>query len=138
MTRRVSKQRDLTRRDFLVGALGACAAGPQSRVLSGSVTLPAGVSATNATVVSGLGSSAVTGGRFSLTALASFPTLASIVDSVSGNVVLLGMLDPTKSVQTLDAANCAAALIFLALGGSQLTPDGRAPMLATIQSNAAT
>ncbi|MFI5386732.1 MAG: hypothetical protein ACHQ50_11505 [Fimbriimonadales bacterium] len=151
MTKRELRKKDLTRRDFLVGAIGLCTVGSlldgcggggigggfQGGLFTGSAILPAGVAAANATVVSGLGSSALTGGNFSLTAPISFPTLASIVDSVSGNVVLLGMLDPGKNRQTLDAANCAATLTFLALGGSQLPPNGRALLFATIQSNAA-
>jgi hypothetical protein len=51
--------------------------------------------------------------------------MVSVIDPTSGKTVMLGMIDKGATSQSLDARNCAATLLFLALGGSQYQGDDR-------------
>lgn len=156
MDRKPDRLANLNRRDFILGAAGffllfptldGCGGSPAisglqgggtSVRLKGAVQLPAGVKPNGVTVVSGLDQSSISSGSFSLNAPGGFPTLASVIDNASMQVMFFGMLDPSASSQLLDATNCAISLLFVALGGSQLPPNGRSPMFASLGKAIAT
>lgn len=91
----------------------------------GTVTLPSGTSLTNLKIVGPLGSSAISGTGFQLTAFKDLSSMVSVIDPVNGKTIMLGMLDKGSALQSIDARNCAATLLFLALGGSQYQGDER-------------
>ena len=128
----------------LIVALHGCNPGSEapsktpSSVFSGVVTLPAGESPANVVVLSGLDEEPLVKGTFTVEALSGFPTLITAFDSEAGQVVLLGMLDPSATTQTLDASSSAAALLFESVGGSQEPSDGRATLLASVLASSAT
>ncbi len=96
-----------------------------SREYTGTVSLPSGLSSNGLRVVGAVSSSEVTGGQFTAKGFSEFATLVTLYEPSSEKAILIGMLDPDSSTQVIDATNCAATLIFIALGGSQLTGDDR-------------
>lgn len=96
-----------------------------TKAYSGTVTLPSGTPLTNLKIVGPLGSSAIAGSGFQLTGFKDLSSVVSIIDPTSGKTIMLGMLDQGVSAHSLDANNCAATLLFLALGGSQFQGEER-------------
>lgn len=95
------------------------------KTYTGTVSLPGGIDLTDLKI-SGAGTAKnLNAGNFSVNGFEQFPTLVSIIEPSSGKALLLGMLDPNSTTHTINATNCAATLLFLALGGSQLFGDER-------------
>ena len=143
---------EISRRELLIGSAGVfflpvlagCGGSGtgigsfSSHLYTGTVILPTGIAASSVTIISGLGQSPITAGSFAVNGISSFPTLLTVMDNVTKKVMMVGILDPAIGAQTFDSSSVAAALIFLALGGSQLTSDRRGPFLTMIKVNSAT
>lgn len=108
---------------FLAGG-GSTTGNLATKTYTGTIDLPAN-SLSDLKLVGPLGSWPISGSGFQLTGFQDLSSLVSIIDPSSGKTVLIGMLDSGASSHTLDAANCAATLLFLALGGSQYQGDER-------------
>ena len=146
-----------TRRDFLVtagsltlgsaalsmigcgglfaGADGGGAGGSLTkRQFNGELNLPAGTDLTKLKVTGPLGITPLVGNKFSVTGFEQFPVMVTVIEPVTGKTILLGVLDPDSSVHVLDASNCAATLLFVALGGSQLFGAERQAFWTDVQA----
>lgn len=111
---------------LFAGAGGGGAGGSLTkRQFNGELNLPAGTDLTKLKVTGPLGITALVGNKFSVTGFEQFPVMVTVIEPSSGKTVLLGVMDPDSSVHVLDAANCAATLLFMALGGSQLVGTER-------------
>ena len=98
---------------------GGGASNLTQKKFNGTLTLPAGTDLTKLKIVGPIEISKLTGNQFNVTGFEQFPSLVSVINPTTGKTILLGMIDPASSLHFLDAGNCAAALLFLALGGSQ-------------------
>ena len=105
----------------LFASSGGGATGSLTQVkFNGVLNLPAGTDLTKLRITGPLGIKPLTGNKFQVTGFAQFPVTVTVIEPSTGKTILLGMLDPAASVHVLDSANCAATLLFIALGGSQM------------------
>ncbi|MBI1332261.1 MAG: hypothetical protein GC165_05225 [Armatimonadetes bacterium] len=146
----------LSRRNFLVSAgsislgsmvLGGCAglfatsggaagSGTLTKMtFNGTVAMPTGADPASLLLVGPNGKTAIASGAFQLVGFQDFPSLVSIIEPASGKTILLGMLDPASTTHAIDIGNCAATLLFLALGGSQLFGDERQAFWTQVAAN---
>ncbi len=114
------------------GGGGEDAAAPSAEI---TLALPASIAPKDVTLI-GAGSEQPAGsGSVSLTMKDSAPALVSAVHS-SARVVALGLPRAGASGQTLGARSSAEALLFLALGGTQLDAAARTRLLDLVQADA--
>jgi hypothetical protein len=99
------------------GGNGGSATGYASVTATGAVQLPLGVSFGSVTLVAGESEVVLYGSSFSVQVPAVMPTIACIIDTASGQVIMPCIIDPSRASNSLDSSNVAATLIFLALGG---------------------
>lgn len=149
-----SPRKTLTRRDFnfnaltlvggssLVLSLAGCGglfSGGGSSVplasLTGLLGLPGGVTLANLQVVGSGGFGTVTSSSFAVQMQSHIPSLATVWDSVNHKVLLMGILDPAKGDNSLDAESTATAVMFLGLGGMEYGPTDRRALLEAIGSS---
>ena len=111
-------------------------AGPPSAETT--LTLPAGVALKDVTLVGAASEQPAGNGSVSLPMKDDAPALVSAVHG-SGRVVALGLLRAGAGAgqQALGARSSAEALLFLALGGSQLDAASRTRLLDLVRADAA-
>ncbi|ARU40570.1 hypothetical protein CCB80_05220 [Armatimonadetes bacterium Uphvl-Ar1] len=92
--------------------------------ITGTVQIP-NATVPDLTIASGTESAQAGTTGFKLKVQTSTFALLTANDLTSGKTVLIGMRDPRSSTTILNSANCANTLIFLSLGGSQMSPEER-------------
>ncbi len=141
----------MTRQNFLRLALSLSVAGgslltgcgggasgstvPTTRT-RGTLALPSGALAGHR-VANGYGDSSIgASGGFDLKTLSAQPSIALVLDG-AGKLALLGFVDPSAETNILDASSAAVALLFLAIGGAQASPDDKAGLLRELRAEPA-
>ena len=94
--------------------------------VSGIVVLPTGVRFGSVTLVTRESELVLTQATFTAQVPGNMPTVASVIDNASGQVIMPCMIDPSQASVRLDATNVAATLIFLSIGGWTLQTDREA------------
>ena len=100
--------------------------------------LPKGLTAANQQLLTGYSAVTGLGGNVGASVTAGYVTLAMVVDTSVNKLVLIGMIDPTATSNTMNAANAAATLLFLKAGGNQLTGTLRNTLWKLIVADPAT
>lgn len=103
----------------------------------GSVTVP-NTAGRALAVSTALGAKTVDGGSFDLPVGDSALNLVSVLDSETSRVVLFGMAEPSVRPVKIDPSNCAASLVFLGLGASDLNGTQRADLWESIKKHSTT
>lgn len=109
----------------------------QTSVINGTAVVP-NSSGKNLGISTAYGASAASGGAFKATVPKQSLNLLSVSDTDASRVVLFGMVEPSASSTTIDTANCAAALVFLGLGGSELKGESRLSLWTSVKAHATT
>lgn len=84
------------------------------------------------------GTAAVSGGTFKATVPKQSLNLLSVSDTDASRVVLFGMVEPSASSTTINTANCAATLVFMGLGGSELKGESRLTLWTSVKAHSTT
>lgn len=110
------------------GGGGGSGAAPGASTVTVTLGLPAALADKDLTLVSSGGEAAVQGRSATVTMTDASPALLTAVHS-SDRVVAMGMLGGSGASRTLDARSSAEALLFMALGGSQLQAADRTALV---------
>ncbi len=119
-------------------ALVGCGGGgdhDDARHAEAALALPAGIAAKDVTLVGPASEQPASGASASLPMNGSGPALVCAVHS-SDRLVAMSMLRAGARDQSLGARSSAEALLFLALGGSQLGADDRTRLLDLLRTDA--
>ena len=119
------------------GGSGTTSSPSTAKEVAGTASVPNSADK-NLVASTAFGTEALTAANFSARVPDASLSLISISDSDAAKVVLMGMVEPTSNTVTLDPANCATTLVFLGLGGSDLTADERVALWASVKAHSTT
>ena len=117
----------------LVGCGGSSlfSSGPL-KSLTATITLPAGVAATDLLATSSKGNAALAGDRFGIEVLRNVPSLVMALNATTFKMVHMAVVDPDAGDPTLDSRSSAIALMYLGVGGAMLSDGDRNAFLDEI------
>lgn len=105
------------------------------RKVSGTVVLPAGLSATSLSISSSGGVSPLGATSFAVEVRKDVPSLVMVSDSATGRVVLMALVATDDDAPVLDATSTATALVYLGMGGAAFTGNDRASLLQAVRAS---
>lgn len=120
---------------FLMSGCGGIGGGSGTSALSmvkGIINLPPGLDLSTLQIVGAGEFGTLSASEFSVEVQTGLPSLVTVWDSASKRIVLMGMLDPDASANTLGASSTAAALMFFGMGGMGLNPSDRRALMQRI------
>ncbi|QYK53588.1 MAG: hypothetical protein KF824_01550 [Fimbriimonadaceae bacterium] len=106
------------------GGSGSSAASGSEQTITGNIVVP-GSPTLDLRISSGGSDSPVASNQFTISVVAGQFTTIAATDATTGKTILIGMRDPRNGSVSLDALNCARTLMFLTIGGSQLSQEDR-------------
>lgn len=150
---RAGVRKALSRRDFLIASasaasallLAGCGGGGsdtgdllKTQSMSGKLVLPPGLTADMLEVIGAGPVGTLAADGFTTLVQKDAPSLVTLLDATTGELVLWSMFDPATSTNELSAQSSAEAILFMALGGTSLAKDDRKALLDEIRASSRT